>query len=282
MFDGTGWHDFAQGQEVLVAMRFSYFGKSGWQGDASRQKELLFDPARLRHRLRLLDSLALPSLAAQGDTNFHLMILSSEEMPAPEQEALQAACARHLPRARYSILPRPHGRAPKFLAQFLRQRYRRGLVIQTVLDDDDAFAADLIAGIRRELALLPEIDHEDALRFVSFVDGFGLDMRPDGGSLWPRLFRHRYPFLNLGLTMVSHVNGRNILSIAHQKTPREHPARLVKGRPMFVRSLHGLNDSRVEVGQAWREVAGWQADPDISRRFPYLDLSKWAPSPVLT
>jgi Putative rhamnosyl transferase len=70
--------------------------------------------------------------------------------------------------------------------------------------------------------------------------------------------------------MVSDVTGKNILSIAHQKTPKQHPTRLVRGRPMFVRSLHGLNDSRVSVGQRRTELQGWQSDPKTVGRFPYL------------
>ena len=268
MFEGTGWQDFIGRQEILIVMRFSYFGKSGWQGEASRQKELLFDPARLSRRLELLGSLALPSLAAQGDRNFHLMILCSEDMPALAQDALRDICAERLAAELYSIVPRPYGRAPKHVSEFLRKRYAMGPVIQTVLDDDDAFATDLIAGIRTELAQLPQTESREAMRFVSFADGFGLDVT-EGGSE-PRLYRHRYPYVNLGLSMVSDVTGKNILSIAHQKTPKLYPSRLVKGRPMFVRSLHGLNDSRVSVGQRWTELQGWQSDAKVTRRFPYL------------
>jgi Putative rhamnosyl transferase len=268
MFEGTGWQTFIEGQEIVIAMRFSYFGTSGWQGEASRQKEMLFDPTRLARRLELLRSLALPSLAAQTDRNFHLMVLCSEDMPTGMQQALRDACGQMLSADQHSILPRPYGRAPKYLTQFLRQRYGAGPVIQTVLDDDDAFASDLITGIRQELTRLPQTESREAMRFVSFADGFGLDVTaPNRG---PRLYRHRYPYVNLGLGMVSDVTGKNILSIAHQKTPKQHPTRLVKGRPMFVRGLHGLNDSRVSVSERWKELPDWQGDPEIALRFPWL------------
>ncbi|WP_177172598.1 glycosyltransferase [Paracoccus alkenifer] len=38
---------------VVIVTRFSFFGKSGWKSDASRDRELLFQPQRLEQRLRL-------------------------------------------------------------------------------------------------------------------------------------------------------------------------------------------------------------------------------------
>jgi hypothetical protein len=230
---------------------------------------MLFAPERLSLRLALLNELALPSLAAQTDRNFHLMVLCSEDMPNEARQGLDQACARHLQPAQFSVLARPYGRAQKYLTQFLRQRYRSGPVIQTVLDDDDAFAIDLLSGIRQELSRLPQTDGPDAMRFVSFADGLGLDVTR-GDSAGARLFAHRYPYLNLGLTMVAGVDAKNILSIAHQQTPKQHPTRLVKGRPMFVRSLHAANDSRVSVSDRWKELLDWQSAPEILKRFPYL------------
>ena len=263
------WQDFVANQEVLVAMRFSYFGKSGWQGDASKHKDMLFKPQRLALRLAMLESLAIPSLAAQSDQNFHLMILCSEDLPAAALDSLTQVCAGTLAPEKYSICPRPFGASHTFLTKFLKRRYGLGQVIQTVLDDDDAFASNLIARIREELLAMPEPQDETVPRFVSFIDGFGLDLKDrETGNF--SLYSHRYPFVNLGLTMVGPSGGKNLFSIRHRKVPAQGNAKLVKGSPMFVRTLHGLNDSRACVTERWRPMQNWRTDPKISDRFPFL------------
>lgn len=275
MVDEVAWQDFVARQEVVVAMRFSYFGSSGWKGDVSKQKEMLLDPARLKARLAILKSLGVPSLAAQSDQNYHLMVLCSEDMPAPLRAELEQVCSDGLGADRASVCPRPFGRASKHLLQFVQKRYGKGPVIQTVLDDDDAFATDLIACARRELAQLPaDLTDAEAMRFVSFANGYGLDIndRKEGAADqadFP-LYTHRYPWINLGLTMVSHSTGKNLYSIAHQKTPTLHPSRLVKGSPMFVRTLNGLNDSRIEVTDRWKPIEDWRGNATVLDRFAYL------------
>ncbi len=270
MADEVAWQDFVARQEVVVAMRFSCFGSSGWKGDASRQKDMLLDPARLTARLAILKTLGLPSLGAQSDQNFHLMILCSEDMPKDLLDQLEDTCAKGLGEGKYSVCPRPYGRASKHLMQFMVKRYGKAPVIQTVLDDDDAFATDLIACARQELALLPaDLTDPAAMRFVSFANGYGLDMTEGDQGQVP-LYAHRYPWINLGLTMVSHSTGKNLYSIAHQKTPSQHPSRLVKGTPMFVRSLNGFNDSRIEVTDRWKPIPDWRQDATVLARFGYL------------
>ena len=269
MSNAAGWQEFVATQEVLVAMRFSYFGKSGWQGDASKRKDMLLDPERLTARLAILKSLAIPSLAAQGDQSFHLMILCSEDMPANLLDRLRQVCAEGLKPDQYTICPRPYGRAPKYLTKFLQQRYGLRPVIQTVLDDDDAFARNMIESIRHELGQLSELENPKAMRFVSFADGYGLDIHERSQREFA-LYSHRYPYLNLGLTMVSSSTGKNLFSIAHQKTPTQHPSRLVKGIPMFVRTLNGLNDSRIAVTSRWKLIDDWRGNPAIAEWFPYL------------
>ncbi len=270
----TAWQNFVAHQEVLVALRFSYFGTSGWKSDFSKDKALLFDQDRLIMRLGLLQSLPLPALAAQTDQNFHLMILSSYAMPRWAQRSLAEICAETLPAGQYTITARKFGVAHAHLAQFIAARYparpdQPTAVLQTVLDDDDGFSTDLIATARREMVELPSLSDTADLRFVSFSRGYGLDLsgkRPETYTL----YHHRYPFINLGLTMAGDRVGRNIFSIRHRKTPLEYPHRLIGGPPMFVRSVHEANDSRVEVSAKWRAVAEWRQDADVCARFPYL------------
>jgi hypothetical protein len=268
------WQDFVAQQEVLIVLRFSYFGTSGWKSDFSKDQALLFDKDRLITRLSLLQSLPLPSLAAQSDQNFHLMILSSFDMPQWAQNSLAEVCAEALPEGQYTILPRRIGFAHRHLAKFIAARYpeqpeQATSVLQTILDDDDGFSSDLIASMRREMAELPPLADGNDLRFVSFSRGYGLDLSSKNSETYA-LYHHRYPFINLGLTMAGGRAGKNILQIRHRKTPLLYPHRLVGGPPMFVRSVHEANDSRVEVTARWRAIPDWRQDAEVQARFPYL------------
>ena len=72
----------------IIQMRYSFFGQSGWRSDASQQMELLFDPGRLQHRFNLLQQIAMPSLVAQQDRDFGLVVLTSADLPRPHLTAL--------------------------------------------------------------------------------------------------------------------------------------------------------------------------------------------------
>ncbi len=239
------------------------------EGGDSKQKEILFSPNRLALRLAMLESLALPSLTAQSDQNFQLMILCSKDMPPAALQSLNEVCASALGASKFTLYRRPYGWAHRYLTKFLVQRYGLNPVIQTVLDDDDAFAKNLVAQIRQELRAMPERDDWNTPRFISFVDGFGLDISDVAQENFA-LYAHRYPFVNLGLTMVGQADGKNLFSIQHRKTPAQGDARMVKGSPMFVRTLHGANDSRVAVTTRWKALKNWRASPKVLARFPYL------------
>jgi hypothetical protein len=106
---------------------------------------------------------------------------------------------------------------------------------------------------------------------VSFPDGYGFDIGLDtDGRPTTGLYAHRYPFINCGLTLVGAPAAANILGIQHRKTPLLHNPVLVTGKRMFIRSVHGMNDSRVAPTNRWRRVDPWREDADIRVRFPWL------------
>jgi hypothetical protein len=40
---------------------------------------------------------------------------------------------------------------------------------------------------------------------------------------------------------------------------------------MYLRCVHGANDSRVEVRSAWKEIEKWRSNKDIKLRFDFLE-----------
>lgn len=263
------WADHVAQQEIVVAMRFSFWGKSGWQSASSRDKVLLFDTDRLLLRLSLLQSLALPSLAAQTDQRFHLHVLTAWGLPSWAKAALRDALEETLAPGQFTIDPRRWGIAAAPLKEFLQDRYGTSRILQIVLDDDDGLATDFLKNLRQELALMPPPESADAVRFVSQARGYGVDVT-DLDGLESALYHQSNPFINLGLALSSQTERMSIYGIAHRKTPTLHPHVVRDDRPMYVRTVHARNDSRVAVGAHWKPVANWRDSPDIAARFPWL------------
>lgn len=258
--------------EIVITMRFAFFGHSGWQSDHSREKTLLFDDRRLAMRLQLLRNVALASLAAQDNQEFHLYILTSAELPEDARAALQSACETMLRPGQFTIDARPPAPARKHLRIFLQRRYGRSPIMQVVLDDDDGLARDYISRLRHDMrTYLPEATQTDREpKFISYTHGYGLAIGEDPAAAMD-LYAHRYPYINLGLAMLTEPGKKNIFAIDHLKAPRKFGCHMVKRLPMWVRSVHFTNDSRVKVSNRWRQIEDWNNAPDIKARFGYLN-----------
>lgn len=260
---------------LYLVTRFSFLGRSGWKSDASRDAALLFEPQRLRLRMELFRSITLPSLAAQTDRDFTHVILTSTQLPAWAMTELKEACVTAYGRdGRFVILARRPGFSSIVLRRYLQSVVTRPLVAQAVLDDDDGLAVDFVAETRSTLAALDAGGRDtgpERMAFVSFQDGYGLEfgLTADGEPT-TGLYAHRYPFINCGLTLVAPPGAANILGIKHRKTPLLHDPVLVRGKRMFLRSVHGMNDSRVARTNRWQAVTPWREDADIRTRFPWL------------
>ena len=168
----------------------------------------------------------------------------------------------------------PPGAARRSLRLFLQRRFAGPAVVQVVLDDDDGLATDFIAEMRRQIGLTqtktPEITK--ALPFmISFPQGYGLVLRAETEQMAEeRVYLHSYPYINLGLTMIGSPGGKDLFAIDHRAAPRKHGGRLVPGKPMFLRTLHGFNDSRVTPTQKWKLLENWREDAGLQARFPWL------------
>jgi hypothetical protein len=261
---------------LIIVTRFSFLGRSGWKSEASRDAALLFEPERLRLRLELFRTITLPSLAAQTDRAFTHVVLTSAGLPGWALAELKEAClAAHGAGGRHVILARRPGFSGVFLKRYLQTiAPADGLVAQAVLDDDDGLAVDFVAELRRELSALDAAGRDvgpGSLAFVSFAEGYGFEIGLDAeGQPTTGVYAHRYPFINCGLTLVGAPGAVNVLGIQHRKTPLLHDPVLVRGKRMFLRSVHGMNDSRVARTDRWRPVDPWREDPDIRARFPWL------------
>lgn len=257
--------------DIVVCTRFSYFGRSGWQSDFSQDKALLFAPERLTARLETFQAITLPSLVAQTRQDFHHFVLTSDALPGWAMERLQGAMrAAYGDQSRYTIAAKPVAGAKKYLSEFLVRRFRTEIAAQVVLDDDDGLAAVFIEDLSPRLDAIATAEAAGRLTlpyFVSYPYGYALDMRGDGTA---ELYRHSYEFINLGLTMVARPQDRNIFAVDHLSAPRRYGVELVERKQMFVRSMHGFNDSRVDVTHRWVREEDWHRQADILDALPCL------------
>lgn len=256
------------GLQTVFQMRYSFFGKSGWRSAPSKDKARLLDPARLRKRFHYFENMALPSLAAQSDQNFTLLLLTSEDLPDAHKTVLEDVCYDTLGKDRCRILYRPPDGAGRWFQRYMRKRMNRvSHSIQIVLDDDDAVAADFVETTRREAEfVLPGFREDQECIYLSYASGLTADFGKDG----VRLLQREVPFTNLGLSLVAPTKTRkNPYMLAHKKVSRRHPVRVNYDlRPFYIRSVHDSNDSRTHMGDDRIEET---ALPGLLRYFPWLD-----------
>jgi hypothetical protein len=252
--------------KILVCTRFSFFGSSGWKSEFSSDPSLLFDESRLLQRFWLFENITLPSLANQTDKDFHYYILSSKLMPDWAKERLKSLCEVHLLPGSYTIRFARTGRAKKFQTQMLSKFAGEEPVAQVVLDDDDALACDFIDTLKSRLKGLDNGTLENGLHFITFPLGYILGLRENSTLMWLNTYR----FINLGLTLIGSSTQKNIFAIDHISAPKKFGFTSYADKPMYIRTVSNVNDSRVGITSRWVEVENWETEDDIKSRFPFL------------
>ena len=254
--------------QMVFQTRYSFFGSSGWQSDVSKQKEKLFDPARLDKRLYLFERMNLASLRDQTDADFKLLVLTSHDLPSDHMRRLSEACHDTIGAERTFITARKPGSAGAWMRKCMRNHLNTtSHSAQIVLDDDDAVSIDFVERCRAEAQFaLSQLRPDQDCTYLSFATGLTGRFEQDGGlNLIPR----EVPFTNLGLTLVAPTRTRrNPYMLAHKKVARRYAVRVIHDqRPFFIRSVHDTNDSRAHHGD---EILGADAVEQAKTWFPLL------------
>lgn len=258
---------------MIYEMRYSFFGRSGWQSDASADKALLFDDARLDGRHYFLEKIALRSLADQSDPDFGLIVLSSSDLPQHHKTRLEQVCGDMLGDRAHVIYRDPDSAGTAF------QRYRKQSftqdpwTCQIVLDDDDAVSADFTQKLRAEAMAAKRLrpDGEEYC-FISHARGISAVFRDGKMSL-----RHRInAATNLGLAVVAPtMSRRQPFGIAHKKILERRPVRVLYTRePNYIRAVHDTNDSRAQYSD---ELVRADQMERMHKAFPLLKdlIAEW-------
>lgn len=135
---------------IVGLVRFSYPALSGFSvkpADPADLQAMLYDRARLERRFALFETLALPALKTQTDTDFEVMFLIGTDLPPWAKDRLRAGLTGL--QARIVELPPMHHYPATQRAFASLPDAGETHMTSFRLDDDDGIDHDHIARLRR-------------------------------------------------------------------------------------------------------------------------------------
>jgi hypothetical protein len=258
----------AQAMQIIGICRFSYPALGGFQVEHATQEErmaYLYAPDRMEDRFRLFESFTLPSLKAQTDPNFTLLVVIGDTLPEPWRTRLYDLLSA-LPQA----IVQPH--APGQHRQVMKEavnsvRKQTGLpCLQFRMDDDDAVAVDFISKLRAAATGAQGLIEQYRHVGFDFIQGYIAQPGADGLSV--RAFTQ--PLITAALAISVKPNIPNsIMNFSHKKIYRRMPVVSLPGEDMFLRGHSEFNDSRQvrAVPSMELEPAGPDLEAHIEQRF---------------
>lgn len=201
----------------------------------------LFDEDRLRRRFDIWEAVTLPSLAAQTDADFALVVVTSSLLPDWARRRLETTLADQ-PFATRIVAPEPDDIFSKVVRQNVRIAAdpSHGVIGTFRLDDDDALAADFIARFRTEGSQRHQ--QTPPAEVFGFENGWFLAAVGDGIKLTPV----SRPLIACGLGRMSvRAPLRTIHDpkVGHTKLAEVLPTKHCGGAPTWIVTAHDLNDS---------------------------------------
>lgn len=256
--------------QIIGVCRFSYLGEGGFQTqnqDFEKAARILYDVPRMLQRFAYFENICLPSLAAQTDQDFYLVALIGDTMPFRWRKRLKGLMEQ------YPFLEVCTLEAAGPLNS-TRRAFRRAwngtatYITGFRIDDDDAVAIDYIARTRAiadQLLTLGWADAETPAA-ICFHRGIYWDMaRPEEEQFWD--FSEKEP-LGLASAMITTPEGMtNIYRWNHRKLASQVRCWIDPTDYMFIRTLHGHNDSDRSIPPDARALPAWQAKKLFRERF---------------
>ena len=255
--------------QIVGLCRFSYLGVGGFEASKKGMEKvtaMLYDQKRMNRRFAFFEKLCLPSLAAQTDKDFNLVVLIGTSMPIRFRKRLKGLAGRY-PFLQICALE------PNGPLNATRRAYRRGLkdgadyITGFRIDDDDAVAVDYIEKTRAvadQLIGLGWAD-EDHPAVIAFHRGVYWDLNDREQPFHD--FREIGP-LGLASAMVTRPNAHsNMFRWNHRRVAAYARMWSDPTDLMFVRTLHQHNDSGRSIPPGAEAMPKWQARQVLTERF---------------
>lgn len=255
--------------QIVGVCRFSYLGLGGFEAsklETEALADMLYDQARMMRRFAFFENLCLPSLAAQTDGDFTLVVLIGTSMPVRFRKRLKGL-AETYPFLRICALE------PNGPLNATRRAFRRGtrdgadFVTGFRIDDDDAVAVDYIARTRTVSDQLIRMGWADADHpaVIAFHRGIYWDMTDRDQPFHD--FREIGP-LGLASAMVTVPDSQsNIFRWNHRRLAAHARLWSDPSDTMFLRTLHQHNDSGRTIPPGAEPIPKPRAKTLLSERF---------------
>ena len=226
-------------------VRFSILMADASEFTQARQMSLgprrahLFDPARLAWRFRLLEAVTLPSILAQGDGDWHLLLGYSSELPGAARIRLLDLLAPHPQIVPFAVSPAtPFAEAlHAVILRFAGDADRPVAVFR--LDDDDGLTPAFLDRLREVLARMPEGPY--AVIFPK-----GVPVGPAGNGTLRLVQDFRSFAIACGLTLVAPAGAeRGLFNLGrvHGQIDRVVPTSSDASWPAYLPVSHHDNDT---------------------------------------
>ncbi|MBV7380512.1 glycosyltransferase [Maritimibacter dapengensis] len=237
----------AEGLQVLGLCRFSVPTKDAFQTTQPTQAEkraFLYDPARLDYRFAWFENMLLPSIAAQRDKAFRLIVMMGHDFPEPWRSRMEGHIAAH-PQLVAEYVPYSFHRRRVGIVMAKHSDPKADAIAQFRLDDDDAVAIDFVRSLRSDYLDLESYFHHQERMALEYGRGMVVLDRGDGALGLRPVVTH---FWSAALAIFTRPgDGHHLLEKAHYHTWRSMPAVSNTDEFMFLRGEHGTNDSKTAL-----------------------------------
>ncbi len=232
-----------QTPQVVGVVRFSVLTEDYYAetyGSVEAIAEHLFTDERLALRFKLFEALCLPSLVAQSDQEFRVVVLTSTLLPEEARARLDALVAPHRNISVFAAAPARHYQICK---QAYSRAYEEGYShrLSFRLDDDDALASDFVARLKLMAKPLLEL-HPEEPTMIAFNRGFYVEVSGQGSNEVLDTVE-RAP-LSVGLTLLHPASyGRNPYRYNHRAIGQHYTLYSDISEAGFIRTIHSDNKS---------------------------------------
>ena len=262
--------------QIYGHCRFSWFGISDTGRELTGIEDAhlrLWHPLRMAIRFYLFEHLMLPSLGAQTDQDFRILVMSSDVMPDAFKERLWLVASR-LPQATvvFSRTRRSIHAYQRHMEDALGPD-RTAQPLHFRLDDDDALAHSFIARLRVAARDLPPRTH------FSFPKGILLFPTAFDGNEGASIMINQY-LTALGLAWISDADFlRPPFAMMHQKLWMDYPVVSDPGFPAYIRAMHFDNDTRFRQNRFLRSYRAERFGPSAPKCAAEVDAALAAEFP---
>lgn len=226
-------------------------------------------PGRLDEELAYLTEITLPSLAAQTNRNFRVLILCSDTHDEDTRNRIRHAIWGRIEQWRAKPIFRGPGDAAAQMTRSTNGRWdNRTWRVQVALDHDAAVASDYVERLRSAAATrIKRMKAPDDYRFLAFASHYALELGGQTGDA--QLYAKPARRGDAGLALLSaHGSKMSPHSFRGKAISAEHPIDLLGGSKPFVLAM--LCDRSIRIARNVAAPGDDRALRDAAKRFGWL------------